>query len=573
MEMEVEQFFTQLFRTAPPNSYFYGARIFKPSNQINKLWYQNILDLKAAVDNHSEADITDFYFSPAFYYRKTKNTKMNVRGTGSVWVDIDGGDYPEFEQEPNFVVTTSPGHWHCYWLLEEMKPLNEVEAINRSLARKYNTDKSGWDATQLLRPPGSFNRKRDNFRSTLTGYDLHPRANFSDVDYTTESSSSGEAGTGGSASSVEQILAEANLTARVISLLFEATDSKSGEGRSGVIFETACLLTPILDDDRILALLELQDRRLGKYQDRSEAARKEVLQGVIASARTKTKAKGPGAAKERPSHHYFSSTAELFEAAAADDEDEFWCQHLLFKDGITLINGDPGVGKTRFAFNLLDCLASGRDFIGKEIKEPIRCCYVGLDMPPRRLRGMRRQQLTQFTAEELVLIQKNVGYAVYSNSIDLARPEDQSGLANRLHEIAPQVVVIDVLVNAVEDLNDDKVARPFFDWVRNMIAVLGCSFVIITHTRKEQPGNKANRKLDDLFGSRLWGITPDTVFTMEHSDKYTARLYINKDRSGELGEMLEIKKDWDTSFYYIVTSDPEQSDKAAEPIPGKSFGL
>jgi hypothetical protein len=78
----------------------------------------------------------------------------------ALWVDLD---HPHLDQQaappPSIVVESSPGKLQCYWQLTEPIDPATGEQVNRQLAQALGADASGWDLTQLLRAPGTFNHK------------------------------------------------------------------------------------------------------------------------------------------------------------------------------------------------------------------------------------------------------------------------------------------------------------------------------------------------------------------------------------------------------------------------------
>ena len=80
----------------------------------------------------------------------------------ALWADADGSDPPAGAPEPTAVVESSPGRRHLFWRLSRPLPPPGAEALNRRLSRAVGADRSGWDLGQLLRPPGTLNRKYES---------------------------------------------------------------------------------------------------------------------------------------------------------------------------------------------------------------------------------------------------------------------------------------------------------------------------------------------------------------------------------------------------------------------------
>jgi len=75
------------------------------------------------------------------------------------YVDGDGAKPAANMPQPTAVVVSSPGREQYWWRLSRPVEPEEGEDLNRRLAYAMNADLSGWDLTQLLRVPGTCNRK------------------------------------------------------------------------------------------------------------------------------------------------------------------------------------------------------------------------------------------------------------------------------------------------------------------------------------------------------------------------------------------------------------------------------
>jgi hypothetical protein len=77
----------------------------------------------------------------------------------ALWAEADGEEDLARAPEPTAIVESSPGRRHLFWRL--MRPLagREAELLNRRLAAAINADPSGWDLSQMSRPPGTRNLK------------------------------------------------------------------------------------------------------------------------------------------------------------------------------------------------------------------------------------------------------------------------------------------------------------------------------------------------------------------------------------------------------------------------------
>lgn len=101
------------------------------------------------------------YFCPQLLGKEVR-TKVNVKTCHVLWSDLDSCPPSILEPPPSIVLETSPERWQGFWLLQEaVEPIDAEEASHRIAAayKDQGADQSGWDLTQLLRVPMTYNMK------------------------------------------------------------------------------------------------------------------------------------------------------------------------------------------------------------------------------------------------------------------------------------------------------------------------------------------------------------------------------------------------------------------------------
>lgn len=88
-----------------------------------------------------------------------RRVKANAAPLSALYVDGDGAKPGLSTPSPTAVVQSSPGREQYYWRLARPVAPEFGESLNRRLALAMGGDHSGWDLTQLLRPPGTRNHK------------------------------------------------------------------------------------------------------------------------------------------------------------------------------------------------------------------------------------------------------------------------------------------------------------------------------------------------------------------------------------------------------------------------------
>ena len=88
-----------------------------------------------------------------------RRLKRNAAPLLALYVDGDGAKPRSDAPPPTAVVQSSPGREQYWWRLSRPVAPATGESLNHRMALAMGGDRSGWDLTQLLRPPGTHNRK------------------------------------------------------------------------------------------------------------------------------------------------------------------------------------------------------------------------------------------------------------------------------------------------------------------------------------------------------------------------------------------------------------------------------
>jgi hypothetical protein len=103
----------------------------------------------------------EVYFCPMLLDDRERR-KPHVVTCPVLWSDLDECEPGELEVPASFVMETSPGRYQALWSLEEPAEPADAENMTRRIAyhlRSKGADASGWDLTQLVRLPYTFNHK------------------------------------------------------------------------------------------------------------------------------------------------------------------------------------------------------------------------------------------------------------------------------------------------------------------------------------------------------------------------------------------------------------------------------
>lgn len=95
-------------------------------------------------------------------FSRRKRKKEFVAFTPCAWSDVDTADPDVFFLAPTILVESSPGRYQGYWMFDKEVDPDDAENLSQRIAYTHaddGVDRSGWDLTQLLRMPFTYNYK------------------------------------------------------------------------------------------------------------------------------------------------------------------------------------------------------------------------------------------------------------------------------------------------------------------------------------------------------------------------------------------------------------------------------
>ena len=93
----------------------------------------------------------------------------NITRIRAVFIDLDGSPLQpvlDGPLPPHIVIETSPGKWHCYWLIDHCD-LEHFGFIQKALATRFDGDAKVFDLPRVMRLPGFLHQKGKPFLSRI----------------------------------------------------------------------------------------------------------------------------------------------------------------------------------------------------------------------------------------------------------------------------------------------------------------------------------------------------------------------------------------------------------------------
>ena len=107
----------------------------------------------------------------------------NITRVRALFADFDGSPLSNLDRiplKPSFTVNTSPDKHHAYWLIDDC-PLDQFKPMQQKLAQILDSDPAVCDLGRIMRVPGFYHLKGDQFMVTIDCPDQVNRYSFADM--------------------------------------------------------------------------------------------------------------------------------------------------------------------------------------------------------------------------------------------------------------------------------------------------------------------------------------------------------------------------------------------------------
>jgi len=232
---------------------------------------------------------------------------------------------------------------------------------------------------------------------------------------------------------------------------------------------------------------------------------------------------------------------------------------LIPSNGITLLSGEPGIGKTAFGWGLGQAMATSVEFLGHATR-PGKILYLSLDMTREQIK--HRVHKTGFAPRF-----RFVSYAPYVNCLagtfktSLLYRTVQSELATGDYAL----VVIDALVELIgSSLNDDNVPSQVKAILKEWIPQI--PVLILHHTRKRKyadSGYAIPATGEQSSGSQFWrGLCCSHLIFDSTNVRHKIILRHDKSQVDAKADDLEVYVDFATSTIKLWADYKAQSEQS-----------
>lgn len=433
----------------------------------------------------------DIYFCPHGFMRRARQKEEAVLPT-MCWADLDYSDPRKLNPKPTIAFESSPGRFVGLWITNA--PI--TESLNRRLTYAVDADKGGWDVTQVLRFPGTTNYKYDSRPKVRVLWDDGPTYTVKKLEgYLPKELK-------------EEAELESDEDARDIYdryrnqmpawLRRELFTGRPKEGkRSEMLWkiENELLETGVTQEECFVLLKASVWNKFKGRRNEDDQLRREIDKAVDRHfTTTKDEPKGKDKAKKQRAEDRDPQRNEerkFLQLSIADVEEEeldwIWYPYLA-RGELTILEGDPGLGKSYMAQMIGGCIVDGRapPVVRPQGKKPVQGKVAYFDMEnsagtvtKRRLVDNNVHNLADYLQEETPF------------SIDDEDAIDD--VYDALEKLKPTLVVFDTINTYIgkADTHKSSEVQQAFAHFRTIAKEFNCAVLVLRHLTKSKGGDKA----------------------------------------------------------------------------------
>lgn len=479
----------------------------------------------------------DVYVAPSLF-KAPSDKKQAWKGSNYVWIEFDGNapdSLPSGIPNPTIRVQSSTkGHEHWYWKLSEFETDYRVlEGLSKQLTYTLDADKSGWDCSQVLRPPGTLHQESRR-RVRLIRQDSRT-VDYGDFKNLVEPPESVVLDT-----AFEDVPDSAEVVSKYkwekeAWSLFQKQSQPQGSRSSAMTRLAFHCVEMGMTNEECYSILYNADERWGKFKKREPAERAKRLLGIISHCRGKKALENELLLSQRD--HFLS----LGDFRKRKIKVKWLFTNFLAEQGFGIISSAPGVGKSTLSFRMGFEVCTGKDFLGFEnAAGPKRVGFVSLEMQATEIQKFLDDMTPSLSEEDSERIDRNFFLLDRGYNMNLWDKNNQQMILEDIDNFEIDFLIIDSL-KAAGGL-DEKHADNFYNWVNEKLRKeRGITVWVIHHNRK--PPNEGPRKprgLEDLYGDQYIGAHATTVIALWREGTNTLEVIPMKMRLSEMPEPFPV---------------------------------
>lgn len=420
-------------------------------------------EVEEFIEENSDKDI---YFCPHGFSKPRRKEDVAVMPK-MMWADLDEADPREAEIRPTIAIESSPGRYVGLWLLEDTLPSKN---LNKRLTYHLGADHGGWDMTQVLRVPGTMNYKYQSTPRVRTLWIDGPSYSVKKISRLLPQEEESD----GADDSVLEIYSqyEKSLPAWVRRELLNGKPTPGKRSEMMWKLVNTLLETGVSRED---CFTLLHASPWNKFSD-------DQLAREIAKSSGNKFSKRKSKAQSAPDYKFLAHTLEDVEEANID---WIWYPYIA-RSELTIIEGDPGVGKSYLAQMMCAAVADGKRLPSVKRKAAVCGKIAYFDLENDAGTVTKKRLVTNGCKKLSNYIQEEEPFSID----DEAKVEE---VEDAIERIKPAVVVFDTLNTYIGGADTHKAseAQQAIGWFKLLAKRFNCAVVVLRHLTKGSRDGKA----------------------------------------------------------------------------------
>lgn len=514
----------------------------------------------------------DVYFCPLPFKQPERLAKY-VKPVNLLWSDVDDGDPKKVR--PTVLWESSPGRYHALWFIDERMHAEDAAQLNRSLTYYMGSDKGGWDLSQVLRIPGTFNHKYSSKPEVKLLHWDKKQLNTSMLSTKVKHRKKKKVEKEFDSTESDGILENYSISSRVLELLHgEAEEGR----RSDVIWYLENKLNEAgLSPDEIIKVIK--DSDWNKYSGRHDEDHrlKTELNKVVENQVNKTekKKKRKEEIREGLKLEKFDEVMSNLQTTPGWQVEGFWMKH---SHGI--VAGEPKSFKSTLVMDMALSIATGKPFLGKY---PVDNQGPVLYIQNENAHWIMKDRFEKMLKHKGVVGKINRSkdklrvefppkvpfYMINQQSFMLSDEDHRDYLEELVDRMRPELVVLDPLYLMFNgDVASAQDLFPILQWLLYLKNTYNVGILVIHHYNKSGESKRGGQRMlgsTTLHGwiESAWYLT--TLSSDEQAEVIMAREFRGAGLQSDIDIQIEMG-DMEDPHYDVKTSDyikPDSEGKRA----------
>lgn len=422
----------------------------------------------------------DIYFCPHGFNRRARQ-KSEAVIPNLLWADLDFANPHKMKPKPTIAIESSPGRFVGLWVLKG--PMKEE--LNRRLTYHVGADPGGWDLTQVLRLPGTRNFKYKTQPRVRVLWDDGKIYSTKKIEAYLPPEETDEGGEELSAADVFEKY-ESKLPRWVRrELLAKNTVGRADRSEMLWKLENACLEAGMSMDEAFAVIKRSGWNKFAGRRNEDEQLRREISKVVEnqfkdrpkGSSKLKRKSDDEESHEEKERNHYLKF--ELMSEIVEEELDFIWRPYLA-RGAVSILEGDPGLGKSYLAQMVAASVSSGKRIMSPYKGSPkVQGPVVYFDME-NAAGSVTKPRLTDNGFHNLN------NYHVIQQPFSIDDEDALAYIYEQLEVIRPALIVFDTLntyIGKADTHKASEVAQAFGIFAQ-IAKDFNCSVLVLRHLTK-----------------------------------------------------------------------------------------